>query len=63
MELQRDVRLVVAPVVPKRESVAVTRSFAVPMVRDMVGFPPHPVAMFVTSSGEDWSAPVKEAAT
>jgi hypothetical protein len=40
----------------------VTRSFAVPVVREMVGLPPNPEAMFVVSSGEDWSAPVKEEA-
>jgi hypothetical protein len=27
------------------------------------GIPPNPVAMFVASRGEDWSAPVKEAAS
>lgn len=62
MLLYSDVRFVVASVVPKRESMAATISFAVPVVSEMVGFPPHPEAMFEASSGEDWCAPVKEAA-
>jgi hypothetical protein len=40
----------------------VTRSLAVMVVTLALGLPPNPVAMFVASSGEDWDAPVKEAA-
>jgi hypothetical protein len=42
------VRVVVASVEPKRESVAVTRSLAVMVVTLALGLPPNPVAVFDT---------------